>query len=407
MELLLEPPSDRVADVATGLTVQPPPGVRRSRTYFPELESLRGLAILIVVAYHMDRAVVWPGSWAGTRPALPLAYLRAGHTGVTLFFVLSGFLLALPFLHPSGPRPPLVRDYFRRRALRILPLYWTAVVLGTVLSARRVADLWRGIPYLVFLNAAYGWFTPIEPYSTVWWSLVTEVEFYLALPLLAVALRTPRGRWIALGAFAAAYAAFLTGRLRMASIGGQVHLIVSAFGFGPVFLSGIAAAAVYRRYGEQVRDRLSGSAWWRNGAADVVLVGILAVLGLVLQWAAMQGWDRTSAPPRTIWHAAEAGLWSAMILVLLVAPCRLKPVFCNPLLGALGVLSYSIYLFHFPLMSATIEGIRAARPLALHGWTAPTVVVMAAVGGVTIAASALTWRLIERPFLVRKAQLDD
>ena len=149
----------------------------------------------MVMVFHMDRQVVWPPSWVGTRLPMPLAYLRAGHTAVTLFFVLSAFLLALPFLaETDGRRRTSVSDYLQRRALRILPLYWTAVCLGTVLSARTAADLLRGVPYLLFLNALHGWFTPLEPYSTVWWSLVTKVEFYLVLPVLGIARRSPTGR---------------------------------------------------------------------------------------------------------------------------------------------------------------------------------------------------------------------
>jgi peptidoglycan/LPS O-acetylase OafA/YrhL len=70
------------------------------------------------------------------------------------------------------------------------------------------------------------------------------------------------------------------------------------------------------------------------------------------------------------------------------------------------VLSYSIYLTHFPLISATMRAVQTTRPLALHGWTTPTVLVMTGAGVVTVALSAVTWRIIERPFLVRKARVD-
>ena len=194
---------------------------------------------------------------------MPLAYLRAGHTAVTLFFVLSAFLLALPFLaETDGRRGTSVSDYLRRRALRILPLNWTAVCLGTVLSARTAADLLRGVPYLLFLNALHGWFTPLEPYSTVWW------------------------------------------------------------------------------------------------------------------------------------------------LLLLVAPCRVKPLLCNRVLVVLGVLSYSIYLIHFPVLIGAVNAVHAKRPVALQGWTPLTVVVMAGAALATVALSAITYRVIERPFLVKKARID-
>ena len=341
---------------------------------------------------------------------MPLAYLRAGHTAVTLFFVLSAFLLALPFLaETDGRRRTSVSDYLQRRALRILPLYWTAVCLGTVLSARTAVDLLRGVPYLLFLNALHGWFTPLEPYSTVWWSLVTEVEFYLVLPVLGIARRSPTGRRlgaVALGLYTLAYGAFLMGWVHLASIGGQVHLIVSAFGFGPVFLCGIAAAALYSRYGEAVRSELGRRPWVRNGGADLALVAVVVGLGRLLQWAAFQGWERASAAPRTVWHTLEGALWSVVVLLLLVAPCRVKPLLCNRVLVVLGVLSYSIYLIHFPVLIGAVNAVHAKRPVALQGWTPLTVVVMAGAALATVALSAITYRVIERPFLVKKARID-
>jgi peptidoglycan/LPS O-acetylase OafA/YrhL len=364
----------------------------------------------MVMVFHMDRQVVWPPSWVGTTLPMPLACLRAGHTAVTLFFVLSAFLLALPFLaEADGGRHIRVRDYLQRRALRVLPLYWAAVCVGTALSARTAADLLRGLPYLLFLNAAYGWFTPLEPYSTVWWSLVTEMEFYLVLPVVVIARRSPMGRRLgvaALGLYALAYGAFLVGRVHMASIGGQVHLIVSVFGFGPVFLCGIAAAALYRRYGEALRSKLWGRPWVRNGGADLALLAVVVGLGRLLQWAAFQGWERASATPRTAWHSLEGVLWSVVVLLLLVAPCRVRPLLCNRVLVVLGVLSYSIYLIHFPVLIGAVNAVHAKRPVALQGWTPLTLVVMAGVALVTVALSAVTYRVIERPFLVKKAHID-
>src|SRR5262245_60933990 len=130
-----------------------PAGVRESSGYLPEIESLRGVAIALVVWFHADGFVRYPGATIDEPVSPLLAFLRAGHTGVDLFFVLSGFLLALPFLDEAlGGTPVSVRRYFSRRALRILPLYYLAVVASTVLVATRAADLLVAVPYLLFLN---------------------------------------------------------------------------------------------------------------------------------------------------------------------------------------------------------------------------------------------------------------
>src|SRR5207249_7612847 len=127
-------------------------GIRRSTRYCPEVESLRGLAILLVFALHFDGLVQPPPGRAGTVVSPALAFVAAGHTGVNLFFILSGFLLSLPFLgEAAGSKSVGRREYLARRALRILPLYWTGVVVGTLLTMQQASDLGHGVPYLFFL----------------------------------------------------------------------------------------------------------------------------------------------------------------------------------------------------------------------------------------------------------------
>src|SRR5262249_43687782 len=72
-------------------------GLRRSSAFIPELESVRGIAVLLVFTFHVDSFARFPYSVVQSTP-LSLAFVRAGFTGVDLFFVLSGFLLSLPFL---------------------------------------------------------------------------------------------------------------------------------------------------------------------------------------------------------------------------------------------------------------------------------------------------------------------
>jgi len=119
------------ASASVGLpTIEVARGERAARTYFPELESLRGWAILFVLFYHLDTAI----REALSADALPpIGFVRAGHAGVGLFFVLSGFLLSLPFLtEAAGGRRVDRRRYVIRRAIRILPLYYAAVVAAAV-----------------------------------------------------------------------------------------------------------------------------------------------------------------------------------------------------------------------------------------------------------------------------------
>ena len=386
-----------------------PIGVAIATPYLPELESLRGIAMLLVFLFHLDARVRAPFLEHDSRVVSPLlAFVRAGHSGVGLFFILSAFLLSVPFLRQAaGGKRVSVRRYFGRRALRILPLYYVAVLVGTVLSASVPSQLWRGIPYLFFLNALPGVSTPLPPYSSVWWSLATEMQFYLVLPLLPLALTSRAGRrcaMVVLGAWAAAYGVFLMHWFGAQTIPGELALGYSLFGRAPMFLAGIAAAWLYVHHGSALRARLSRNMILRHGGADVVLLAILTALAYVLRWVVLIGPHGYENPPYTAWHLPEVLLWTTVLLLLLVAPLRLKPLLSNPALNRLGVLSYSMYIWHVPVFVGGVRLLSTYWRFSL-GWNASTAVVASLLGPLCVALSELTYRLIERPFLIRKERL--
>lgn len=100
-----------------------------------EVECLRGLAIALVVAHHLHGFLYGGGAAPLAHvPEALRAVLLGGHTGVSLFFVLSGFLLSRPFLAEArGGRRVRVAGYAARRVLRVMPLY-VVVVLATTAS---------------------------------------------------------------------------------------------------------------------------------------------------------------------------------------------------------------------------------------------------------------------------------
>lgn len=390
-----------------------PVGVRRSSTYFRELESLRGIAITLVFLYHWYLVFLYNGAGllVGTRGMLvsPVsAFVIAGYTGVSLFFVLSAFLLSLPFLAEAAGGKRVVRaEYFARRGLRILPLYWAAVVIASALCAHQWADVLRGLPYLVFLNSFVGVTAPLPPYDAVWWSLATEVQFYVVLPLVPWLLRSRRGRGLGavlLLAYAAAYLAFWRHRLGVGSVEAQISLGLSIFGRAPLFAFGILAAWVYRRYGDAIRARCERTAWLRSGGADLLFLGIWVMLGYLLRRAVFVGyWDVEGR--WHIWHVFEGALWTGIMLLLLLCPLRTKRIFSNRILAVIGVLSYSIYLVHLPLIRLVEGELRRPQLSALPGLHS-TVGTLAIVTSLCLITSVVTYRGIERPFLVRKARLD-
>ena len=171
-------PGDAVPDA-----VKPPPGNPR----FPLFDGLRAIAALSIVVTHVAGAThANDTTWWG--------HLTARlNVGVTIFFLISGFLLYRPFVaaRMQGRAAPRIRDFYRRRVLRIVPAYWLAL---TVLA------IWPGLS-LVFSDHFWVYYGFLQVYNRFWilgglgiaWSLCIEVTFYLLLPFYAMAV----ARWLA------------------------------------------------------------------------------------------------------------------------------------------------------------------------------------------------------------------
>ncbi len=384
-----------------------PAGIRASASFFPELESLRGWAILLVFLFHADGAITGDGR-IGTTVSPALAFITAGHTGVTLFFVLSAFLLARPFLEERcGGRRVERKNFFRRRVLRIMPLYAAAVAAAVALSYSNAGALVDGLCALFFLNSFTGSVGSLIPYSAVWWSLATEVQFYLVLPLLGLSLRTRIGRIIGsavLLAWAIAYAVVTTDD-SLLSAGTRFRLNLSLPGRAPAFLFGIAGAWVVLHHGERIRVAMQKQAWLRNGGADLLLLASLCVLGLLLQKVTARGFISAEIT-MSAWHLAESLLWTTVLMLVVLAPLRTRAVISNRLMGILGLLSYSLYLIHEPILFLGL-GPLVGRGIPLDIDLNLRIVAFGAAFILCISMSALTYRVIERPFLVRKAKIGD
>jgi peptidoglycan/LPS O-acetylase OafA/YrhL len=378
----------------------------KSASFSPELEALRGWAILLVFLFHAD-GVITGNDRIGTLVSPVMAFITAGHTGVTLFFVLSAFLLSRPFFEEGrGGRRVDRRNFYRRRILRIMPLYTVAVVVAVALSAAKPTALADGLRALFFLNSFTGTIASLIPYSAVWWSLATEVQFYLALPILGLCLRSKTGRVLGLALLLSWAIAYLIVAINpgLVSIDARFRLSLSLFGRAPAFLAGITASWAVFRYGERIRSAMRENRWLRNGGSDGLLLLALFGQGLVLQQITYRGFIRTEiAAPLSIF--AESILWTAVLLLVLLAPLRIRQLITNRLTTTLGMLSYSIYLIHEPIIFfGGIRLINLGYPLEedliLRGG------VFALTFLVCVTLSAITYRLVERPFLIRKARID-
>ncbi|MGH8990001.1 MAG: acyltransferase family protein, partial [Acidimicrobiia bacterium] len=166
--------------------------MRAGRTL--RLDAVRGLAVAVVVVYHCFTLAV-----AGARPDGAVGpgwwLLGAGSLGVDLFFVLSGFLLAGSWercrrRHPEGVGAAL-REYARNRSLRILPAYWASLAVLLPLAGSALFSAPDGWGRVALLATLQGYVVKDLPgqVNLVYWSMTTEVHFYLVLPAVAWVLR--------------------------------------------------------------------------------------------------------------------------------------------------------------------------------------------------------------------------
>jgi peptidoglycan/LPS O-acetylase OafA/YrhL len=378
-----------------------------SREDFLELDCLRGIAMCLVFGIHAEGIVNWMYR-VPPDASLWRSFIYGGHTAPTLFFVLSAFLLSRPFLAElRGGRPVNVSNYFARRALRILPMYAAVVVVATLVTSRSAGDALQRLPYLVFGQAIPALLPPMDPFSGPWWTVATEVEFYLLLPLLALAARSRRGRVVAasfLLAYLGVYTALAFGWLRF-SDWTQYGLAHSALGRGPSFLVGILAAVVYDRHGAKVRALGARHGWRARLAGDVLIVGTVLAIGALLQWNVTAGNYVDLERNWPVWRIAESFLWAAVMLLLITVPMHVKPLFANRAFAYVGVTSYSIYLLHTPVLLYGREVIRTWLPGTLAGWTPASATAIFVLACIVLALASITYRWIERPAMLRKLRL--
>ncbi|GAB2725593.1 acyltransferase family protein [Arthrobacter bambusae] len=382
------------------------------------IEGLRAAAALSVLAYHV-------GLMASDEVHLgPVGqvFLPLLGQGLPLFFVLSGFLLFRPFATSimRGKELPSIRRYAANRLLRIYPAYLvilgaTALVMGSVyikgsthgFGPDNIGRLTEPIKFLANALLVH-MFIPQFVMSglPVAWSLTAEITFYVAVPLMALL----SARLVRLGtskavALAIAPVALVVIGLGVTSWGhaaadhldytqrvdfafgqtGTAVLLRSFLGQADLFGYGIAAALVVVALDERGVQRV---------AAWVKVVLLAAAVAAI--WAGMSG----TMP----YLSNMAGVASALVLLAVVLPSsrdgganRLALLFEWRPIRFTGTISYSIYLWHLPVIfwlmthKLTVGGTVLALPFN-------TILVL----GIVLPLSALTYYLVERPAMLRK-----
>jgi peptidoglycan/LPS O-acetylase OafA/YrhL len=341
------------------------------------LDGLRGLAALGVVALHVCLYAARP--WAPWDAGDGL--LKGLRLGVVLFFVLSGFLLSRPWLAASrGERErPSTGRYLIRRAARVLPAYYAALLLGAVVLAGtgspRMATA-HDVPLLLTLRQNL---SPVAQAKLVppAWTLSVEMSFYLLLPLAGLALvrwGTTQARRLGLCAAVAGLSVAFNGLVDVA-LPAYWHRTLPADAYA--FAAGIAAAALVgeRRLGAPQRLALLAGGW------------ALAALDALahVPWA---------LPGHDVWWDLPAALGFAAV----VAAAATGPgtVLGSAPLRWLGHRGYGLYLTHYPVILLFT---------ARHSLPRDPRVAFAVVLGLSLVLADLFLRGIERPCMRLAARI--
>jgi len=344
--------------------------------YRPELDGVRGAAIILVMLVHLHN---WP---------------RGGFVGVDVFFTLSGFLITTLLLEEWRARGQVsLRHFYARRSLRLFPAVIVLLVVYSIVALvsggpyleTRLAGVAYGFTYASNWAQAYGLMFPEQEIGFLW-TLAIEEQYYLLWPgLLLLALHV---RWMSQRRLIVAIAC----------------VVVAVWAWRIVLTdAGVEGRRIYFGTDARLDQLLLGAAlaaWFVQRATSAT--GSLALrLG---GWAGVTflTWRLFDPVYFRAWYPtvglAAIGLASAAIIACVVTESSpvLKWALNMSWLRWVGTLSYSLYLWHVP-------AIRLVEHSPLGHVTLLKVV---GGGSLSLVLAAASYRYIEKPFLRRRKRYE-
>jgi peptidoglycan/LPS O-acetylase OafA/YrhL len=361
---------------------------------FPHVDALRAIAALCVLGTH---AAVFAG--ADAAGSASGHYAQRLEVGVSIFFVISGFLLYRPFAaaRASGTPAPLTGPYAWRRVLRIVPAYWLALTVSAVVLGTAGVFTANGVPTFYALGQGYREST-IGGGLTQAWSLTIEVAFYAFLPLWAWAMRrlpgrSLRGEALALAALAAASLVYKLAVLAPMDPA-QVRITPWLIGL-PAYLDqfaiGMGLAVLTLREHPLPRLGRHAGLGWLVAAAAFWVVSTQVGLGDRL-------FEPVTPAQYVVRHLLYALIAAGMVLpAVLPGGGAVRRVLSNRVLAWLGMVSYGIFLWHLTVLSL-LDRAGFASVAPVHPYLAWPVAAL----GLTAVVAAASWYGLERPALSLK-----
>jgi peptidoglycan/LPS O-acetylase OafA/YrhL len=367
--------------------MKPPPGTGYEpivRPKMPELDCIRGVAILLVLFYH---GFFWSNNVTGLH-GIAKAFVEAtrpGWLGVNLFFVLSGFLIT-GILVDSKNSAHYFRNFYTRRALRILPAYYGVLLLLFVSGLRPRAFLILSVVYLSNVTPLFG----VAQAYAVLWSLAVEEHFYLLWPSVVRSLSR-----VSLGRCAIAIACVVPA-LRAASYAVGWRIGLSEYTW--LVADGLAMGAWLATY---VRK----PGFTRRGLARVAMLAIGVSVVMTLAGARFGLLTREALLGAAFQESCgNLAFMGAIAAALLIGTGRWQFLMRRPTLKFYGDISYGLYLIHLMVFDLYDRVIRRIFPRFedSSGHFRIMTVRFAICLGLATALAFLSRRYFEEPFLALK-----
>lgn len=374
----------------------------------PVLDGIRGIAILLVMAFHFWIVAIAGGTLPWERLYGDVAGM--GWIGVDLFFVLSGFLIT-GILYDSREGPHYFRVFYGRRTVRIFPLYYAALtfffVLGPLvlphIHERTLAGMQSAAAAKLFSwTYLLNWYEGIKGWDAIphplqhFWSLAVEEQFYLVWPFLVLKLARRRLMGVCAGLMVFA--------LAMRAVMYSLHLPFAAYLWTFCRVDSLAVGAIVALASRDADDSFTLLKWARRLAGPLFCAIILA---RILNPKCTVGPGDTPTWFMNIFGFTLTGVFFAACIAIAVASRQESfghRVLASPVLRFFGKYSYCLYVCHLPIIVTFAKFGLNCHDLAgrLHSELLSVIVVDAVALGVSIAIAYASWHLYEKHWLKLK-----
>lgn len=370
------------------MAILPTPIQGATSRRFYELDSLRGLAALTVVLYHFDN--ICSASVQLIFLNSPLRILIAGHQAVILFFLLSGFVLTLPYAKHSNPSyGPFLLKRFCRIYLPYLGALALAVLCDHFFKGRAIDNRWIAltwtkpitakllIQHILFLGN-YDW----AQFNTVFWSLVYEMRISLVFPLIALAVLRFRATWAILLALSLSLA-----YAPLAKLLSNLHLCSNDAAIKSAITLHLAAFFVLGSLLAKNLHHVNG--WYKR--LHPVTAGLFALMAFVLY-----GWTSSDIVTqhlriRSNYYDWGVAVGAIMIMILAMNARPFHAFLTSRVIHHLGEISYSLYLVHGTVLFILIYTCMGHIPMSI---------LLVLYLAMTLAVTEIFYRLVERPTML-------